>query len=189
MRPAETAAKHAVLLSANRAMRAVSCVAACLMFSVGEGYRLAGGRALGRPPVSSRIARAHLARPPLGASTAAAPAGEAGGAPKAELELVEMPFVGLMRDARAKSKYALSDLTDGLNVKCVAASIFMFFACIAPAIAFGGLLERATAGAMGTMEMVAATSACGMLYGTFASRARARAPRFCTPSWRSAADA
>lgn len=133
-------------------MRAVVFCAA-LAAAIGPCRAHVGARA-GRAPFPARRVPGARPRPPLGASTA----------PAAELKLVEGPFVGLARDARARSAHLRSDLTDGLNTKCLAATIFLFFACIAPAVAFGGLLERATAGAMGTMEMVTATSACGMLY-------------------------
>ena len=34
----------------------------------------------------------------------------------------------------------LSDLKDALNVQCIAATFFIFFAALSPAITFGGLL-------------------------------------------------
>lgn len=39
-----------------------------------------------------------------------------------------------------------SDFKDGANLKGLAASFFLFFACLAPAVAFGGLLGKATQG-------------------------------------------
>lgn len=37
--------------------------------------------------------------------------------------------------------------------KCLAATMFLFFACLAPAIGFGGLFGVVTGGDIGTMEV------------------------------------
>jgi hypothetical protein len=42
-----------------------------------------------------------------------------------------------------------SDFKDGFNAKGLAAIFFLYFACLAPAVAFGGLLEKVTAGSVG----------------------------------------
>jgi hypothetical protein len=42
--------------------------------------------------------------------------------------------------------------------------MFLFFACLAPAVGFGGLFAVATNNAIGTVEMVSSTAICGMLY-------------------------
>lgn len=42
--------------------------------------------------------------------------------------------------------------------------MFLFFACLAPAIGFGTLFGAATKGAIGTMEMVSSTAFCGFIY-------------------------
>lgn len=132
-------------------------------------------------PVLSRAALARRSVPAPGSavrlSDAAVPA-QGGGVeglysppPDASsLALVEPPFKGLLRDVRAKSKFLVSDVTDGMSLKVVAATAFLFFACIAPAVAFGGLLDGATGGAMGTMEMIGATSVCGMFYALTAGQ-------------------
>ena len=46
----------------------------------------------------------------------------------------------------------------------------LFFACTAPAVAFGGLLARATNGLMGTVEAVGATAIGGITYALFSGR-------------------
>jgi len=79
-------------------------------------------------------------------------------------KLFEAPFVGIARDLKARLPHYLSDITDGLNVQCLAATMFLFFACLAPAIGFGGLFDVATSGAIGTVEMVSSTAACGIVY-------------------------
>lgn len=48
--------------------------------------------------------------------------------------------------------------------QCLAATLFLFFACLAPAVGFGGLFAVATGGAIGTIEMVSSTAACGFIY-------------------------
>lgn len=57
-----------------------------------------------------------------------------------------------------------SDFTDGLNSKTVASVFFLFFACLAPAVAFGGLLAVLTDGQIGVIEMILATTICGVIY-------------------------
>jgi HCO3- transporter family len=77
---------------------------------------------------------------------------------------------GIVRDYRARLPHFWSDVKDGLSVQCVAASLFLFFACLAPAVGFGGLFAKATGGAIGTVEMVTSTAACGILYALLAAQ-------------------
>jgi len=78
--------------------------------------------------------------------------------------------VGLIGDFKRKLPYYKSDFLDGFNLKTVASVFFLFFACLAPAIAFGGLLGTVTGGAMGTMETVGATAIGGMIYAIFSGQ-------------------
>lgn len=71
---------------------------------------------------------------------------------------------GIKRDYKARLPLYKSDITDGLNTQCLAATLFLFFACLAPAVGFGGLFAAATGGAIGTIEMVSSTAACGFIY-------------------------
>lgn len=48
--------------------------------------------------------------------------------------------------------------------------MFLFFACLAPAIGFGNLFNVATGGAIGTMEMVSSTAFCGIIYALFSAQ-------------------
>jgi HCO3- transporter family len=81
------------------------------------------------------------------------------------------PFgVGVSADIKKKLPFYRSDFTDGFNLKTVSSVFFLFYACIAPAVAFGGLLGRATNGAMGTIETVGATAIGGILYALFAGQ-------------------
>lgn len=54
--------------------------------------------------------------------------------------------------------------------QCLAATLFLFFACLAPAVGFGGLFAVATGGAIGTIEMVSSTAACGFIYALFSAQ-------------------
>lgn len=72
--------------------------------------------------------------------------------------------VGIKRDYKKRLPFFKSDIQDGLNTQCLAATLFLFFACLAPAVGFGALFSVATNHAIGTMEMVSSTAACGMIY-------------------------
>jgi len=85
-------------------------------------------------------------------------------------KLFEGLGVGIRRDFEARFPLYKSDITDGLNVQCLAATMFLFFACLAPAVGFGGLFAVATNNAIGTMEMVSSTAVCGILYAAFAGQ-------------------
>ena len=49
-------------------------------------------------------------------------------------------FGGLINDVRRRYRHYKSDIKDAFNVQCLAAFVFIYFACLSPAIAFGGLL-------------------------------------------------
>lgn len=53
-------------------------------------------------------------------------------------------FGAMVNDVKRRYSVYLSDLKDGLNGQCAAATIFLFFAVLSPAITFGGLLEEKT---------------------------------------------
>ena len=55
-------------------------------------------------------------------------------------------------------------------MQCLAATMFLFFACLAPAVGFGGLFGLATGNAIGTVEMISSTAASGVLYALFAAQ-------------------
>ena len=84
--------------------------------------------------------------------------------------LLERPFKGIMEDIKRKAPHFASDFKDGANLKGVAATFFLFFACLAPAVAFGGLMGKLTEGHIGTMEMLLATAYNGMAYALFAGQ-------------------
>ncbi len=58
----------------------------------------------------------------------------------------------------------VSDFTDAATPKTLATTLFLFFAQVAPTVAFGGLMAQLTGGQIGAMEMIVATAAGGILY-------------------------
>lgn len=90
--------------------------------------------------------------------------GGAGGGRFSAVRPVEKPFKGLVGDVRGKVGEYGSDFRDGVSLKALASVCFLFFGCLAPAVAFGSLCGVATQGAMGTVEMVLGTALSGMVY-------------------------
>lgn len=70
---------------------------------------------------------------------------------------------GLLADVSRRLPHYLSDFADGLHPKSVTATLFLYFACLAPAVTFGGLMYDAT-GTIGAAEMLAATAMCGIVF-------------------------
>ena len=75
-----------------------------------------------------------------------------------------VPFAGLTGDLRRRLPLWGRDFADGLNAKSAASVLFLFFACFAPAITFGGIMGAQTGGAIGASEMLVATAVCGAVY-------------------------
>jgi hypothetical protein len=71
---------------------------------------------------------------------------------------------GILRDYKMRLPFYKSDIKDGLNVQCLAATMSLFFACLAPAIGFGSLFGVATGNAIGSVEMITSTAVCGIIY-------------------------
>lgn len=76
-------------------------------------------------------------------------------------------FSGLKADIVRRAAHYKADFVDGLRAKSVASIVFMFFACVAPAVTFGGLMGSETGGAIGAGEMLISTAVCGILYALF----------------------
>jgi HCO3- transporter family len=84
--------------------------------------------------------------------------------------ILEPLGAGVLRDYRARWPLYRSDVTDGCHSQCLATSLFMFFACLAPAVGFGALYNSITNGAMGTMELVTNTAVSGVIYATLSAQ-------------------
>ena len=62
-------------------------------------------------------------------------------------------------------------MRDGLRSgKSLAAISFLYFACLAPVIAFGGAMAGLTRGAMGVAEVILSCGLCGMAYACIAGQ-------------------
>lgn len=77
---------------------------------------------------------------------------------------------GLRADIQRRSPHFASDFTDGIHPKTFTATLFLFFACLAPAVTFGGLMYAATGGLIGVTEMLIATAICGIIYALTAGQ-------------------
>ncbi|MDA1162187.1 MAG: PTS sugar transporter subunit IIA [Planctomycetota bacterium] len=79
-------------------------------------------------------------------------------------------FGGLREDVRRRGAHYISDFRDGLSPKSLSATLFLFFACLAPAVTFGGIMGAQTDGDIGVVEMLVASAACGIVYALFAGQ-------------------
>mmetsp|Transcript_7324 Transcript_7324/g.9776 ORF Transcript_7324/g.9776 Transcript_7324/m.9776 type:complete len:605 (-) Transcript_7324:103-1917(-) len=87
-----------------------------------------------------------------------------------DIKLIEPFGVGVMSDIKKKLPLYKSDFRDGFSMKCLSAIVFLFFGCIAPAVAFGGVVGVMTEQAIGSIEMVLSTAICGMIYSLFSGQ-------------------
>lgn len=71
---------------------------------------------------------------------------------------------GLIADIKRRLPHYKDDIIEGLSSKSVASVFFLFFACLAPAVTFGGVMASLTGGAIGAVEMIVATAFCGIVY-------------------------
>lgn len=72
--------------------------------------------------------------------------------------------LGVKEDFKRRLKFYFSDYVDGLHYKSLSSSFFLFFACLAPAVTFGGVLGIYTDGAIGVVEMILASAVCGGVF-------------------------
>lgn len=71
---------------------------------------------------------------------------------------------GMMGDLRRRRPHYGSDFIDGFHSKVLGSTLFLYFACLANAIAFGALTGFMTNGEIGTTEMIVATAAGGIAF-------------------------
>jgi hypothetical protein len=76
----------------------------------------------------------------------------------------------MFMDIKRRLPWYWSDIRDGIHPKIFAATIFMFFASIAPALSFGEYLNERTEHQIGVIEVLLSTSFCGMLYAIFSGQ-------------------
>lgn len=77
---------------------------------------------------------------------------------------------GIIQDIKTKAKWYVSDFTDAINFQCVPAIGFLYFACLAPIITFGGLLGYATDNNMGAIESLLSGLVTGVTYSLFSGQ-------------------
>merc|ERR1712013_329112 len=83
------------------------------------------------------------------------------------LKRTSTPFGGLIDDIKNRYPQFLSDIKDGLNSQCLAATIFIYFAALSGAIAFGGIMGEKTNNDIGVSETLVVTCACGIIFALF----------------------
>ena len=71
---------------------------------------------------------------------------------------------GLIDDIKRRAPHYVSDFTEGFHPKVMGSALFMYFACLANAVAFGLLTAVATNGEMGTTEMLVVTAIGGTTF-------------------------
>jgi len=74
---------------------------------------------------------------------------------------------GVIGDIRRRLPHYWSDFRDGFHPKCLGSTLFLFFACLAPAVTFGGLMAVETGNEIGAVEMILASALCGTVYALF----------------------
>jgi mannitol/fructose-specific phosphotransferase system IIA component (Ntr-type) len=79
-------------------------------------------------------------------------------------------FGGFIEDVRRRTACYASDFRDGLRPKSFSSTLFLFFACLAPAVTFGGIMSIETAGQIGVVEMLVASAFCGIFYALFSGQ-------------------
>ncbi len=79
-------------------------------------------------------------------------------------------FGGITDDIRRRAPHYLSDFKDGLDSKVAGTTLFLFFAALANAIAFGALSGLLTGNEIGIIEMLVVTAIGGILFALFAGQ-------------------
>ena len=79
-------------------------------------------------------------------------------------------FGGLLNDIKRKKPFYISDLLHGLHPQCLSSFLFLYFACLAPIVAFGGLLGEATENRIATIESLVSGLITGVLFGLFSGQ-------------------
>ncbi|XP_068149698.1 band 3 anion transport protein isoform X2 [Drosophila tropicalis] len=83
------------------------------------------------------------------------------------LEKTHRLWGGLRNDLKRRMPMYKSDILDGLNTETLAATIFMYFACLSTAITFGGLVSAKTDSWIGISETLISCSLVGIVFHCF----------------------
>lgn len=77
---------------------------------------------------------------------------------------------GLINDLKRRMPWYVDDFRQGLHTKVLGSTLFLYFACLANAIAFGALTGFMTEGQIGTTEMMIATAVGGVAFALFSGQ-------------------
>ncbi|KAG5668130.1 hypothetical protein PVAND_016082 [Polypedilum vanderplanki] len=77
---------------------------------------------------------------------------------------------GMINDIKRRFPMYKSDILDGLNSETFAATLFLYFAGLATAVTFGGLIDEKTTRLIGISETLASSCLVGMIFHAFASQ-------------------
>lgn len=77
---------------------------------------------------------------------------------------------GLMDDLKRRLPFYGDDFIQGFHTKVLGSTLFLYFACLANAIAFGALTGFLTDGQIGTTEMMIATAVGGIAFALLAGQ-------------------
>ena len=79
-----------------------------------------------------------------------------------------------MADIKRRAPHYVSDWTDAFlpanRGRCLSSVAFLFFACLAPAIAFGALFAEYTNDQLGATEMILSSAISGVAYAFFSGQ-------------------
>ncbi len=78
------------------------------------------------------------------------------------------PCGGLYRDIKKLTSRFVSDFKDGLNLQVLVSIFFIYISFVAPAIAFGGLMEEVTNNYIGESETLLGAGFGGIVFGLLA---------------------
>jgi hypothetical protein len=81
---------------------------------------------------------------------------------------------GLRQDLRRRARYYVSDWVDAFKAensqKTLSSTLFLFFACLSPAIAFGTLFDEGSEGSFGVVETIVSSAFAGIVYSICAGQ-------------------
>lgn len=86
------------------------------------------------------------------------------------LQYTGAPFGGIIGDLKRRLPHYANDFIEGLHVKTISSTLFLYFACIAPAVIFGGVIATETNNNIGVNEIIIGTAVCGIVYALFAGQ-------------------
>ncbi len=87
-----------------------------------------------------------------------------------ELDWTGRLFGGITEDIRRKAKSYKNDFKDGLHANVAGTTLFLYFAALANAIAFGALSGLLTGNEIGIIEMLVVTAVGGIVFALFSGQ-------------------